>query len=349
VFTVLGDHLGSTSAMVDATGAVVAQQYYYPYGANRGGAQSDLTERRYTGQYQETGLAGTEGLYYYNARWYDAAIGRFVQADTIVPSPGNPQSLNRYAYVYNNPQGYTDPSGHIGDPDRDRTIGGRIVTWRPFLPAHQRSQPMFVAWYEGDVDLPSIYRISSGGAYGYGQMEIAGRSLSLYVPPIVWYPGNEATFELYDPKTSGASLRPQDAFIGDYSWGDEDANGSGTVVRAGTWERAATWSSMERPRMDEFLIGAHGGIASLPDGGPPAANPVPAELVVDLGATGLAGLAGGLAAGRENTFLLQENASGDLRLIVITSQISSKQSYYAAYSGLFTYPRVWNGPAVTSR
>jgi hypothetical protein len=29
-----------------------------------------------------------------------------------VPEPGNPQALNRYAYVYNNPLRYTDPSGH---------------------------------------------------------------------------------------------------------------------------------------------------------------------------------------------------------------------------------------------
>jgi hypothetical protein len=28
-----------------------------------------------------------------------------------VPEPGNPQALNRYAYVYNNPLRYTDPSG----------------------------------------------------------------------------------------------------------------------------------------------------------------------------------------------------------------------------------------------
>jgi hypothetical protein len=35
-----------------------------------------------------------------------------VQADTLVPEPGNPQALNRYAYVYNNPLKYTDPSGH---------------------------------------------------------------------------------------------------------------------------------------------------------------------------------------------------------------------------------------------
>jgi hypothetical protein len=39
-------------------------------------------------------------------------LGRFVQPDTVVPEPGNPQALNRYTYVNNNPLKYTDPSGH---------------------------------------------------------------------------------------------------------------------------------------------------------------------------------------------------------------------------------------------
>jgi len=34
------------------------------------------------------------------------------QPDTIVPEPGNPQALNRYSYVLNNPLRYNDPSGH---------------------------------------------------------------------------------------------------------------------------------------------------------------------------------------------------------------------------------------------
>ena len=34
------------------------------------------------------------GLYLYNARYYDPALGRFIQPDTIVPNPGDPQSLN---------------------------------------------------------------------------------------------------------------------------------------------------------------------------------------------------------------------------------------------------------------
>ena len=54
---------------------------------------------------------------YYNARWYDPALGRFVQADTIIPQPGDPQSWDRYAYVENNPLRYTDPSGHYGCED----------------------------------------------------------------------------------------------------------------------------------------------------------------------------------------------------------------------------------------
>jgi hypothetical protein len=43
---------------------------------------------------------------------YNADIGRFLSPDTIVPEPGNPQSLNRYSYVNNNPIRYNDPTGH---------------------------------------------------------------------------------------------------------------------------------------------------------------------------------------------------------------------------------------------
>jgi hypothetical protein len=64
-------------------------------------------------------------------------MGRFIQADTIVPSPGNPQSWNRYAYVYNNPVGYSDPSGHIGDPDRDYGSGESSFGNRSSHPRHK--------------------------------------------------------------------------------------------------------------------------------------------------------------------------------------------------------------------
>ena len=53
---------------------------------------------------------------FYNARWYDPTLGRFAQADSIVP--GGVQGLDRYAYVNNNPLRYNDPTGHMcSDPD----------------------------------------------------------------------------------------------------------------------------------------------------------------------------------------------------------------------------------------
>ena len=48
----------------------------------------------------------------YRARWYIPALGRFASADTIIPNPGAPQSLNRYSYAGNNPLVYIDPDGH---------------------------------------------------------------------------------------------------------------------------------------------------------------------------------------------------------------------------------------------
>jgi hypothetical protein len=47
------------------------------------------------------------------SRWYDPQLGRWISPDPIVPNPGNPQSLNRYSYVYNRPLVYVDDSGHI--------------------------------------------------------------------------------------------------------------------------------------------------------------------------------------------------------------------------------------------
>ncbi len=61
----------------------------------------------FTGQYS---YASDFGLLYFNARWVDPVLGRFAQADTIVPA--GVQGYDRYAFVNNNPVRYTDPSGH---------------------------------------------------------------------------------------------------------------------------------------------------------------------------------------------------------------------------------------------
>ena len=50
-------------------------------------------------------------LYYMRARYYNAAIKRFINQDTVTGSIESSQSLNRYAYVEGNPISYLDPFG----------------------------------------------------------------------------------------------------------------------------------------------------------------------------------------------------------------------------------------------
>jgi RHS repeat-associated protein len=76
----------------------------------RSGGSENLTGRyTYTGQESD----GETGLMYYGARYYSAEIGRFVQPDSMLPDIYDPQQLNRYAYVRNNPLKYVDPSGNV--------------------------------------------------------------------------------------------------------------------------------------------------------------------------------------------------------------------------------------------
>ena len=109
------DSLGSTSVMTTSTGTLDSSISFYPFGGTRTGSVS--TDKKFTGQR----LDGT-GLYYYGARYYDATIGRFISADTVIQNPANPQTLNRYSYCVNNPLKYTDPSGHTFDTNGDQEL-----------------------------------------------------------------------------------------------------------------------------------------------------------------------------------------------------------------------------------
>ena len=109
VFYLLSDHLGSTSVTTDSEGNFKAELRYTVWGTVRYNSGDMPTDYTYTGQRSEM---DSFSLMYYNARWYDPALGRFAQADTIIPEPGNPLAWDRYAYSLNNPLYYTDPSGY---------------------------------------------------------------------------------------------------------------------------------------------------------------------------------------------------------------------------------------------
>ena len=107
-----GDHLGSTSLTLNAAGQVVGQRRYEAYGQKRWSRGVEQTDFGFNSHREESEF----GLYDYQARYFSPLLGRFISADSIVPDFSNPQDLNRYSYVRNNPLKYTDPSGHICVP-----------------------------------------------------------------------------------------------------------------------------------------------------------------------------------------------------------------------------------------
>ncbi|WP_423223227.1 RHS repeat-associated core domain-containing protein [Candidatus Amarolinea aalborgensis] len=142
----LSDHLGSTTVTADGVSGVrTAELWYKPWGESRGtpfGATP--TTYRFTGQREDASI----GLYFYNARYYDPTLGRFISADTIVPQPGNPAAPNRYAYTANNPVKYNDPTGHRfecgvqgGECSNDTYYTGfSVLDRRPWVQAYLADQ-----------------------------------------------------------------------------------------------------------------------------------------------------------------------------------------------------------------
>lgn len=102
----LTDAQGSVLATfnnVAGSASVQGNQVYAPYGYQLNSSGSMGTAKGYTGQYQDL-----TGLDYYNARYYDPVVGRFLSADTV---QGNMQGLDPYTYVKGNPVTLSDPTG----------------------------------------------------------------------------------------------------------------------------------------------------------------------------------------------------------------------------------------------
>ena len=82
-------------------------------------------------------------------------LGRFISPDTIVPEPGNPQALNRYSYVLNNPLRYTDPTGMFSEDEIEQFLRGQYGDlWQDYWNAWMSDDvfwDMLLAAQYGDV------------------------------------------------------------------------------------------------------------------------------------------------------------------------------------------------------
>jgi RHS repeat-associated protein len=113
----LNDPLGTRRAQPDYAGVLEQTCTSLPFGdaLNCGNSTQYPTEHHFTGKERDV----ESGLDYFGARYYASNMGRMMSPDwsaKVMPVPyaklADPQTLNLYSYVGNNPLSRTDPTGH---------------------------------------------------------------------------------------------------------------------------------------------------------------------------------------------------------------------------------------------
>lgn len=123
---VMADHQGSTRVVMDDQGLVMARHDYEPFGreiysniglrGNQGYGAGDGVRQKYAGMETDEASELSHTLW----RNYDSASGRWLSPDPYGGSMNiaDPQSLNRYTYVGNDPLNQTDPLGLMAGADQ---------------------------------------------------------------------------------------------------------------------------------------------------------------------------------------------------------------------------------------
>ena len=102
---------GDVVHLVNTAGKAMASYAYDPYGAviSKSGEFADLNPIRYRGYYYDT----ETGFYYLQSRYYDPALGRFINADSYSSTGTGYLGYNMFAYCENRPIIASDPKGEF--------------------------------------------------------------------------------------------------------------------------------------------------------------------------------------------------------------------------------------------
>ena len=204
------DHLGSTNVVTNASGTVVQTLDYYPYGSPRINSGSDVSQRKYIGQFTDASQ-----LDYLNARYYDGLRGQFLSEDPIFWEIGqtkdgkavlsNPQAQNSYNYADGNPVIKKDPTGKCPwcIPFLVGGIGGGLVQYSNDIQANRASGSTGWAAYAPRSSWQE-YNASIAAGMGVGLAGTAG----------ILYGGLAATIgSAFQDKVAGREVNLEDAVV----------------------------------------------------------------------------------------------------------------------------------------
>ena len=116
IYYYYGDHLGTARVITDGGGTKCYDADYFPWGGEQHVYVNSCAQNyKFTGKERDPDT----GSDYFGARWYRNTMARFYSPDwsavpEAVPSAvlTDPQTLNLYSYVRNNPTTVGDPDGH---------------------------------------------------------------------------------------------------------------------------------------------------------------------------------------------------------------------------------------------
>jgi RHS repeat-associated protein len=274
------DHLGTNVGSLLANGTFVDPVDHTPFGQVITGNTSD--PYLFTGKERDA----ESGLDYFGARYYGSNMGRFMSPDwadkpEAVPysSLGDPQSLNLYSYVRNNPMRSIDADGH--DLDCSGSTGGgagcqAIIQWNT---DHDVSASAWAA-----IGLAGSGRAQQNNANGYQTQNGAARAALTGANPDsikanreyggLIYVDKSGKYHYSGPVIGGdQGVNPHDAghpdgttVVGDYhTHGDYSIAGpNGQAIRTGDPKR-------DDFNSDHFSVGPHadtGGIIHDAAGNP---------------------------------------------------------------------------------
>jgi RHS repeat-associated protein len=110
--------LGTSRVITTSTGTICYDADFYPYGGERDVVDTCEQTYKFEGKERDPETGNDN----FGARYYTSRLGRWLSADwSAIPAPvpyanlGNPQTLNLYAMVHDNPETFADLDGHIAD------------------------------------------------------------------------------------------------------------------------------------------------------------------------------------------------------------------------------------------
>jgi RHS repeat-associated protein len=181
------DHLGSSSVITDAAGDVVAETAFHPFGLPRHQHRPRPVDDPY--QFSQKERDEESRLLYFEARYLNARLARFLSPDPKYSHPdmlsgpqllaflGNPQALNPYAYVFNNPLAYRDPSGLDAESNETKKHLETINKGSDFLGFVTGTTELFVKEGSG------LWGVSKAGGAATALLGVAFKGVELIDNP----------------------------------------------------------------------------------------------------------------------------------------------------------------------